>query len=140
MRLSRSAQKSETSPQVCAEPASKRLVIGDLITGSWEALVNAREASTLFRALPHEHREHFYRCHDRIVAGLSGAARFDPATAHLSALQAWTWACANHDSDAHDLQTALHALLVLAAEMGLRASSTRSCGQRTAPFPATPTH
>lgn len=140
MRLSRPNPKPDIQPLPGAQPVSKRSAIVDVSDGSWEALVKARETRALFHALPRERREAFYRLHDQLVVGLSGAASFDPATVSLGTLQAWIWASANDESDAQDLQTALHVLLALAVEKGLRPSTACSCWPRTAPLPSTPTH
>lgn len=120
MRLSRPSPEPERTPLGTTSSAPKPTAFTDAADGVWAALVKAREARALFRALPRERREAYYRLHDQLIVGLSGSARFDPAIVMPGTLQAWIWVSAKDDGDAHDLETALHVLLALAIEQGLR--------------------
>lgn len=117
-------------------PASK--AFSAALEGAWADLVKARETRGLFRALPRERRETFFRLHDQLVVGLSGAARYDPATVTTTTLQAWIWASAENEGEAHDLETALHALLFLAIEQGLRPHHAFPRWRSNSPLPSAP--
>lgn len=140
MSLSHPDPKPETPPPAAALSVPNRPAMADAIDGSWETLVKARETRALFHALPLERRDALYRLHDQLVAGLSGPTGLDPATVLLSTLQGWIWVSAKDESDAQDLQTALHVLLVLAVENGLRPRDAFPSWPRTPLLPSTPTH
>nr|WP_314188137.1 hypothetical protein [uncultured Brevundimonas sp.] len=120
MRLSHPNSEPERPPPSATPSAPNPVAFTDAGDGVWAALVKARETRPLFRAMPRERREAYYRLHDQLIVGLSGSARFDPAIVMPGTLQAWIWVSAKDDGDAHDLETALHVLLALAIEQGLR--------------------
>lgn len=140
MRLCCPDPQTERSPPDTPSSAPKPMAFSDAVDGAWAALVKARETRTLFHALPAERRELFYRLHDQVIVGLSGAPQFDPAIVSPGMLQDWIWASAKDESDARDLEAALHVLLALAADNGLRRRDAFPRWPRKRPLPSNPIH